>query len=77
MVLSFFKGPFEREGCAFEEDGWVTTDPNRSQRIKWRPLGRQTFRWDALENQWAPSNETRREFLAIARQYQSSIRRRK
>jgi len=77
MVFGFFKGPFERAGCTFEEDGWVTTDLKRGERIKWRPFGRQTFRWDVLESRWVPSSETRSEFLAIARQYQASIRKRK
>jgi hypothetical protein len=77
MVFAFFKGPFESAGCTFEEDGWVTTDINRGERIKWRPFGKQAFRWDVIENQWVPSSETRSEFLAIARQYKASVRRRR
>ena len=77
MVFGFFKGPFESAGCTFEEDGWITTDLKLGQRIKWRPLGRQAFRWDVIENQWVPSSETRSEFLAIAQQYKNSVRRRR
>ena len=74
-MFSLFKGPFERVGCAFEDGGWVTTDLKRGQRLMWFPTRRQAFRWDVIENRWLPSNETRSEFLSIARQYQASIRR--
>jgi hypothetical protein len=74
MVLALFRGPFEGAGCTYEEDGWVTTDARHGQRLKWRPSVKQAFRWDVIENQWLPSNESRNEFLSIARQYQASIR---
>ena len=77
MALSLFKGPFESAGCTYEQDGWVTTDLQRGERIKWVPAGRQALRWDVTENKWAPSTENRNEFLAIACQYQSAIRSRK
>lgn len=77
MTFSLFKGPFEGAGCTFEGDGWVTTDLNRGQRLKWCPGGKKAFRWDVIENQWLASNESRDEFLSIARQYQASITRRK
>jgi hypothetical protein len=77
MVFGLFRGPFERAGCTYDQDGWVTTDLQRGQRLKWRPTGKQAFRWDVVENQWLPLSETRNEFLSIARQYQASIRRRR
>jgi len=76
MVFVLFSGPFESAGCTYEQDGWVTTDLNRGERLKWRPAGKQAFRWDVIENQWLPSSESRDEFLSIARQYQANIRRR-
>jgi len=76
MVFNLFGGPFERAGCKYEKDGWVTTDLRRGERLKWCPNGKQAFRWDVIENQWLPSSETRDEFLSIARQYQTSVRRR-
>lgn len=76
MVLALFRGPFERAGCTYERDGWVTTDVRRGERVKWRPAGKQAFRWDVIENKWCPSNESRDEFLKIARDYQTSIRKR-
>ena len=76
MAFALFKGPFETAGCIFEQDGWVTTDLHRGQRLKWRPSGKQAFRWDVIEHQWLPSSESRDEFLSIARKYQTSIRRR-
>jgi hypothetical protein len=77
MAFSLFKGPFERVGCSFERDGWVTTDLNRGQRVKWCPSGKKVFRWDLIQNQWLPSNESRDEFLSIARQYQNKVGRRR
>jgi len=77
MVFSLFKGPFERAGCVFEQDGWVTTDLERGQRLKWSPSLKQAFRWDVIESQWLPSDEKRNDFLSIARQYQQQIRGRK
>ena len=76
MVFAPFRGPFENAGCTYEQDGWVTTDLHRGQRLKWSPTGKQAFRWDVIENQWLPSTENRDEFLSIARQYQANIRRR-
>ena len=46
MAFSPFKGPFERVGCTFERDGWITTDLNRGERVKWCPTGKKAFRWD-------------------------------
>jgi hypothetical protein len=77
MVFALLKGPFESAGCTFEEDGWVTTDLSHGQRVKWRPNGKQAFRWDVIENNWFPSNETRDQFLSIARKYQADVRRRR
>ena len=77
MAFALFKGPFERAGCIYERDGWVTTDISRGQRLKWCPMGKKAFRWDVLENQWLPSEENRDQFLSIARQYQSSVARSK
>jgi hypothetical protein len=77
MVFSLFKGPFENAGCTYEQDGWVTTDLQRGERIKWCPNGKQAFRWDVIENRWLPSNEDRNQFLAIARQYQAEVRQKK
>jgi hypothetical protein len=77
MLTKLFKGPFEAAGCTYEQDGWVTTDLHRGERIKWCPAKRQTFRWDVIENQWLPSKESRNEFLAMARQYQATVRQRK
>jgi hypothetical protein len=77
MFSALFKGPFESAGCSYEPDGWVTTDLHHGQSVKWCPAVKQAFRWDVIENQWVPSNETRDEFLALARQYQEKIRRRK
>jgi hypothetical protein len=76
MVFGLFKGPFESAGCAYEQDGWVTTDLHCGQRLKWSPMGKHTLRWDVMENNWLPSSENRDEFLSIARKYQASIRRR-
>lgn len=75
MVLALFRGPFESVGCIHEEDGWITTDLQRGQRLKWCPSGKQAFRWDVIENKWLPSSETRDQFMSIARQYQATIRR--
>jgi hypothetical protein len=72
-----FKGPFEGAGCTFEVNGWVSTDLRRGQRIKWCPAGKKTYRWDVIENEWVPSNESRDEFLALAREYQSEVKRQK
>ncbi len=69
MAFSFFKGPFESAGCVYEQDGWVTTDLDRGQRLKWCPTVRKAFRWDVIESQWLPSDENRNQFLAIARKY--------
>jgi len=77
MALSLFKGPFESAGCTYENDGWVTTDLQRGERVKWLPGKRQALRWDVTENQWLPSTETRNQFLSIARHYQSTIRQQK
>jgi hypothetical protein len=74
MFSSFFKGPFASVGCSFEEDGWVTTDLRRGQRVKWVPAVKQTFRWDVIDNQWLPSTESRSEFLLLAREYRTSVR---
>jgi len=41
----------------------------------WFPTRRQAFRWDVIESRWLPSNESRSEFLSIAREYQRNIRR--
>jgi hypothetical protein len=76
MLSTLFKGPFESAGCLYEEDGWVTTDLKRGQRVKWRPAEKQTFRWDVIEGEWLPSTETRDEFLALARQYSANVGRR-
>ena len=73
MAFALFKGPFERAGCTYERDGWVTTDLNRGQRLKWCPTGRQAFRWDVIESEWLPSEESRDEFLTIAERYKSSV----
>ena len=73
MSFALFKGPFESAGCSYEQDGWVTTDLNRGQRLKWCPGGKRAFRWDVVETQWVPSNESRDEFLSIARDYQSKV----
>lgn len=43
MTFSLFKGTFESAGCTFEHDGWVTTDLNRGQRLKWCLAGKQRF----------------------------------
>jgi len=77
MPFALFKGPFERAGCTYEDDGWVTTDLSRGERLKWCPTGKQAFRWDVIENQWLPSNETRDEFLSIAEQYLANVGRRR
>jgi hypothetical protein len=77
MSFALFKGPFESAGCSYEQDGWVTTDLSRGQRLKWCPSGKRAFRWDVIANQWVPSNESRDEFLSIARQYQKKVGRRK
>jgi hypothetical protein len=77
MSFTLFKGPFESAGCSYEQDGWVTTDLNRGQRLKWCPSGKRAFRWDVVENQWMPSNENRDEFLSIAREYQTKVRSRR
>jgi hypothetical protein len=74
MLTTIFKGPFERAGCSFEQDGWVTTDIHRGQRVKWRPSEKQAFRWDVIEGTWLPSSEGREEFLTLARQYQAQVR---
>jgi hypothetical protein len=76
MVFGLFKGPFERAGCIYEQDGWVTTDLQRGERVKWLTSRKQAFRWDVVDNQWVPSSESRNEFLSIARQYQANVRRR-
>lgn len=75
-LKAMFKGPFESAGCSYELDGWVSTDLQRGQRIKWCPTGKQTFRWDVIENQWVPSTESRDEFLTLAREYQAKIKQR-
>jgi hypothetical protein len=72
-----FKGPFESAECTYEVDGWVTTDPHRGQRIKWCPAGKHAVRWDVIENRWLPSNESRDEFLSLAREYQANTRKRR
>jgi hypothetical protein len=77
MAFALFKGPFEKAGCIYEHDGWVTTDLKRGERVKWCPTGKKAFRWDVIENQWLPSEETRDQFLSIARQYQASVTKRK
>lgn len=76
MLTTLFKGPFESAGCLYEQDGWVTTDLSRGQRVKWCPSLRQAYRWDVIEGQWVPSTETRDEFLTLARQYQTGVRNR-
>lgn len=76
MAFSLFKGPFASVGSLFEQDGWVATDPRRGQRIKWVPALKQTFRWDVIESRWVPSNEGRAEFLSLAREYQTSVKKR-
>jgi len=76
MLATLFKGPFEQAGCTFEVDGWVTTDIQRGERVKWLPGLKQSVRWDITEDKWVPSSEGRNEFLALAKQYQSSVRKR-
>jgi hypothetical protein len=76
MVFALLGGPFESAGCTYEVDGWVTTDLQKGERLKWVPSQKKAFRWDVIESQWVPSNETRNEFLKIARQYQASIKQR-
>lgn len=76
MAFSFFKGPFASVGCSLEDGGWVTTDLRRGQRIKWVSICKQTFRWDVIESRWVPSNEGRAEFLSLAREYQTSVKKR-
>lgn len=49
MTFSLFKGTFESAACTFEHDGWVTTDLNRGQRLKWCPSGKTAFRWDVIK----------------------------
>ena len=71
MAFSLFKGPFARAGCVYEEDGWVTTDLERGQRLKWSPTERKAYRWDVIDSAWVASEESRSEFLLIARKYQS------
>ena len=60
MAFALFKRPFERVGCTFERDGWVATDLNRGQRVKWCPTGKKArmgitlkdvMAIDALESQ--------------------------
>ena len=49
MTFSLFKGTFESAACTFEHDGWVTTDLNRGQRLKWCRSGKTAFRWDVIK----------------------------
>jgi len=77
MVFSLFKGPFEKAGCVYEVDGWVTTDVVRGERVKWCPSVKKAFRWDVIESRWAASEEDRNGFLVIARKYQVEMRSKK
>ena len=70
MVLNFLRGPLEGAGCSYERDGWITTDPHTGEKLKWKPSEKRTLRWNATESRWIQSNESREEFLSLARQYQ-------
>ena len=46
MAFALFEGPFGRAGCIYKQNGWVTTDLKRGQRLKWCPTE------GVIENPW-------------------------
>lgn len=72
MLSNLFGGPFERAGCHWEVNGWVTRDPRTGNVLKWRPSDKKTVQWNEHETCWVLSSESRDEFLALAREYRSA-----
>lgn len=61
--------PFYGAGFTYENNGWISRDPFTNEWIYWSDPLKGMFRKRDGEKEWRPSNETRRECLALGKAY--------